>query len=346
MRIERLEPRTVLTSYVSDLFPGRDDVDLVGEVADTLYFLTGVSDGTSWWWGSEELQFWSMHPDDESPVEIELPYDGADIRVISEFRFDDQLHFQIQLHRSSVEKLSTNENTRWKTHGRTVSPSTFVDWTLADAVRVPTWVHGRIPATQVPLTQERIELEDAYVFADRNRLLLSRTDNISNAVELLDSLRSAGQIDGEFYFTAYSSNSLFRFDEDTGIEAVASGTHAKVGYYIANDTVYVARRGELLAELNASTNLETKIPNSRNVSAVGEFHQTSIGLLHHSFEYIVRVDETDEVFAAANSFDFADFLELSESFGKQVDRSDSSDLNGDGFVDFADFLILSARFGA
>ena len=43
--------------------------------------------------------------------------------------------------------------------------------------------------------------------------------------------------------------------------------------------------------------------------------------------------------------DFADFLILSQNFGKDDSSVTDGDLNQDGAVSFADFLILSERFG-
>lgn len=43
--------------------------------------------------------------------------------------------------------------------------------------------------------------------------------------------------------------------------------------------------------------------------------------------------------------EFADFLILSDNFGKEVSERGEGDLNGDNRVDFADFLLLSDDFG-
>lgn len=42
---------------------------------------------------------------------------------------------------------------------------------------------------------------------------------------------------------------------------------------------------------------------------------------------------------------FADFLVLSNNFGKEVENYSDGDIDGDGSVGFADFLVLSNNFG-
>ena len=42
---------------------------------------------------------------------------------------------------------------------------------------------------------------------------------------------------------------------------------------------------------------------------------------------------------------FADFLDLSETYGQAVEPSTGADITGDGRVNFNDFLILSHNFG-
>ncbi len=44
--------------------------------------------------------------------------------------------------------------------------------------------------------------------------------------------------------------------------------------------------------------------------------------------------------------EFADFLALSQNFGREDAERADGDLNGDRLVDFLDFLILSGNFGA
>jgi len=65
------------------------------------------------------------------------------------------------------------------------------------------------------------------------------------------------------------------------------------------------------------------------------------------FNNRARIEQADTLFADTNqngTIDFADFLILSENFGRETESIFDGDLNGDQRVDFADFLLLSSAY--
>ena len=88
--------------------------------------------------------------------------------------------------------------------------------------------------------------------------------------------------------------------------------------------------GEMVFTINADKSL------------TDEFGRIWTSTEDYSVEQANAVDEVLGDIDGNGTVEFADFLILSENYGKETDEGD---LNGDGVVNFADFLLLVDNFG-